>query len=150
MATIFDVAAYVLERCDTMTTMKMQKLVFYSQAEFLTHYDYPLFAEDFQAWRGGPVCVELFQAHRHRFLIRPGELPLPENAQGLTTTEKEVINRVCDVLSLLSGNQLSERTHAEDPWKNMRVGLEPRQNSDRIISKESMREYYTAHPVLVD
>ncbi|OZG53888.1 hypothetical protein ALMA_1130 [Alloscardovia macacae] len=32
----------------------------------------------------------------------------------------------------------------------MRVGLEPGQNSDHIISKESMREYYTAHPVLID
>lgn len=150
MATIFDVAAYVLEYCGTMTTMKMQKLVFYSQAASLTQRNRPLFEEDFEAWRGGPVCFTLYKTHRKRFIIRPGELPLPENTSGLIPDEKFLVEKVCDKLSSLTGNQLSKRTHAENPWKNMRVGLDPGQNSDRIISKESMREYYTAHPVLVD
>ena len=33
MATVVDVEAYILKRCVAMTTMKLQKLAFYSQAE---------------------------------------------------------------------------------------------------------------------
>lgn len=31
MATVVDVAAYILKRCGAMTTMKLQKLAFYSR-----------------------------------------------------------------------------------------------------------------------
>ena len=55
MATVVDVAAYILKRCGAMTTMKLQKLAFYSQAESLARRGHPLFDEDFQAWRGGPL-----------------------------------------------------------------------------------------------
>ena len=69
--TIIDVATYILERTDTVTTMKLQKLAFYSQAQHLAQYGSPLFPEAFQAWRGGPVAPELYALHRGKFLIRP-------------------------------------------------------------------------------
>ena len=43
-----------------MSTMKLQKLCYYSQAWALVWDDAPLFNEDFQAWANGPVCPELF------------------------------------------------------------------------------------------
>lgn len=42
MATVVDVAAYILKRCGAMTTMKLQKLAFYSQAESLARRGHPL------------------------------------------------------------------------------------------------------------
>lgn len=69
---VVDVATYILERTDTITTMKLQKLAFYSQAQHLAQYGVQLFPEDFQAWRGGPVVPELYALHRGKFLIRPG------------------------------------------------------------------------------
>ena len=50
---VVDVATYILERTDTITTMKLQKLAFYSQALHLVINGTPLFPEDFHAWRGG-------------------------------------------------------------------------------------------------
>ena len=60
MANVFDTAKYILEKSGSMSTMKLQKLCYYSQAWSLVWDDFPLFEEDFQAWANGPVCPELF------------------------------------------------------------------------------------------
>lgn len=148
MTTVVDVAAYVLQRCGTMTTMKLQKLVFYVQAEFLAYRGYPLFQEDFQAWRGGPVCRELFTRHRGMFLIRPGELAAPNADNAFTNEERCVIDAVCDKLSSLTGNELSLRTHNELPWKTVRGDLAPAAACTDLITKQSMKEFYSTHPIL--
>lgn len=47
MGSVFDTAKYILEKCGTMSTMKLQKLCYYSQAWSLVWDDAPLFDEDF-------------------------------------------------------------------------------------------------------
>ncbi|WP_412693926.1 type II toxin-antitoxin system antitoxin SocA domain-containing protein [Clostridium sp. AF22-10] len=68
MANVFDTAKYILEKSGSMSTMKLQKLCYYSQAWALVWDDAPLFNEDFQAWANGPVCPELFIKHRETIL----------------------------------------------------------------------------------
>lgn len=63
MASVFDVAAYILERQGPMTTWKLQKLV-YCQAWSLVWDDDVLFPEEIEAWANGPVVRELYNAHR--------------------------------------------------------------------------------------
>lgn len=60
MATVFDVAEYILQKLGEVTTMKLQKLVYYCQAWSLVWDEQPLFEDDFQAWANGPVCPALF------------------------------------------------------------------------------------------
>lgn len=64
---IINVAAKILEIMGPMTTMKLQKLVYYSQAHSLATTGLSLFPEDFEAWTNGPVSLELFNRHRGRF-----------------------------------------------------------------------------------
>lgn len=45
MANVSDVAAYILQKHGRMTTMKLQKLVYYSQAWSLVWDEKPLFQE---------------------------------------------------------------------------------------------------------
>ena len=110
---VVDVATYILERTDTITTMKLQKLAFYSQALHLVINGTPLFPEDFHAWRGGPVAPELYAFHRGKFLIRPGELGNAGTSEELTEEERTLIAAVCDAMSEATGADLSQRTHAE-------------------------------------
>ena len=42
MGSVFDTAKYILEKCGTMSTMKLQKLCYYSQAWSLVWDDAPL------------------------------------------------------------------------------------------------------------
>ena len=144
--TIIDVATYILERTDTITTMKLQKLAFYAQVQHLVTTGAPLFPEDFQAWRGGPVVPELYALHRGMFLIRPGEL-VSGDSSALTDAERALIDCVCSALGSLTGAELSERTHLESPWLNAREGLAPSDPSNAVITQEAMHSYYLEHPV---
>ena len=147
---ITDVAAFILNRTGTITTMQLHKLAFYTQAEHLVrHQGAPLFPEDFYAWRSGPVAPLLFIQHRNKFLIRPGELP-QGNPDRLSDDEKNLIIRICTALSETTGIriELSERVCAEDPWKDARKALDPSQPSSALIPKITMGVYYVEHPIL--
>lgn len=105
MAGVIDVAAYILRGYGAMTTMRSQKNAFYAQAQSLSCYDVPLFDEDFEARRGGPVCRELYARHRGKFIIRDGDLPTKEDA--LDDAERSIINDVCTAPGGQTGNKLS-------------------------------------------
>jgi uncharacterized phage-associated protein len=64
-----DVAAYILQRLGPMTTMKLQKLLYYCQAWSLVWDEEPLFYEAIEAWANGPVVREVFEEHRNMFNI---------------------------------------------------------------------------------
>lgn len=148
MARIVDVAARVLDETGTVTTMTLQKLTYYAQAEHLVRTGRPLFPEDFRAWRGGPVVPELFALHAGKVLIRPGELD-GALAEGALSTDKEaLIAEVCAAFGTYSGAELSERTHNEDPWKHARGDLLPSEPSTAVITKDAIHAYYSEHPVL--
>ena len=144
---VVDVATYILKRTGTVTTMKLQKLAFYAQVQHLVTTGAPLFPENFQAWRGGPVVPELYALHRGKFLIRPGELSSGDSS-ALTGAERDLIDGVCSALGGMTGAELSERTHVEDPWLQAREGLRPSAPSDAVITQEAMRRYYQEHPIL--
>lgn len=147
MATVVDVAAYILKRCGAMTTMKLQKLAFYSQAESLARRGHPLFDEDFQAWRGGPVCRELYAQHRGKFLIREGELPVNDCEKTLSEEEKQTIDAVCAVLSSRTGNELSIRTHAESPGKSRAVICRLPLHAARLSAKRQFKNIMPLIPL---
>ena len=64
-----DVAQYILEKNGAMTSMKLQKLVYYSQAWATVWDDDVLFDEEVQAWDNGPVVRELWEANKGKFKI---------------------------------------------------------------------------------
>ena len=81
------------------------------------------------------------------FLIRPGEL-VSGDSSALTHAERALIDSVCSALGSLTGAELSERTHVEDPWLHAREGLRPSAPSDAVITQEAMRSYYQEHPII--
>lgn len=145
MANIVDVAKYILEKKGTMSTMKLQKLCYYSQAWTLAWYEVPLFKEDFQAWANGPVCRELFDWHRGQFRISADCLPQLSGKSNLSVTECETIDKVLDFYGDKEGHWLSELTHKERPWKEARQKSNalPGDSCSEIITKESMADYYS-------
>ena len=141
MATVFDVAKYILNHAGPMTTMKLQKLVYYCQAWSLAWDGVPLFEEDFQAWANGPVCPELFETHRGRFWLTEN---FYDNYKSncFTDPEKETMNAVIDGYADKEPQWLSELTHKERPWRETRKGIKPGEPCSFIIDKELMQEYY--------
>lgn len=133
-----DVAAYILKRHGPMTAMKLQKLVYYSQAWSLVWDERPLFAERIEAWANGPVVPALYERHRGAYLIAgwggdPG---------ALTKDESETVDAVLATYGNKSSQWLSDLTHLEDPWRDARRGLQSGQRSNKEITHAALEEYY--------
>ena len=139
MATVFDVAAYILEKKGTVTAWKLQKLVYYSQAWSLVWDDEPLFDEEIEAWANGPVCRDLYGQHRGQFQIPTIDLG---NSGALDANQKDTVDVVLADYGDKSPQWLSDLTHLEDPWRNAREGVPDGERGNSVISKVSMAEYY--------
>ena len=141
MASVFDVARYILEKQGKMSTMKLQKLCYYSQAWSLVWDDKPLVDEECRAWANGPVCRELFRATQGQFAVVAADEKRGDSG-CLTANQKDTIDKVLEYYAPHDAQWLSRLTHLEDPWKQARVGLPLGVGSDRIVTKESMAIYY--------
>ena len=139
MATVFDVAAYILRTQGSMTAMKLQKLVYYSQAWSLVWDERPLFNSRIEAWANGPVCPDLYNAHRGQFLMSGIAAGNPD---ALSAEERETVDAVLSYYGDKPPQWLSDLTHAEDPWRNAREGLAAGERGYREITHAAMAEYY--------
>lgn len=86
MATVFDVAKYILEKQGQMTTMKLQKLVYYSLAWSLVWDEKPLFTETVKAWANGPVVPDLYGKHKGMYYVEAKHLDAGDSSK-LTISE---------------------------------------------------------------
>jgi len=143
VANVHDVAAFILKHSGSMTAMKLQKLVYYSQAWGLVWDEEPLFPERVEAWANGPVVRELYDVHRGQFRVSAHKLGNPD---ALTDEESNTVRSVLSFYGKLASQQLSDLTHREVPWRDARVGLEPGERGNREITHESMAEYYSSLP----
>ena len=142
-ASVHDVAAYILERRGAMSAMKLQKLVYYSQAWSLVWDDRPLFPERIEAWASGPVSPDLYSLHRGRFEL--ADWPWG-NPKALDAPARETIDLVLEAYVELNAQRLSDLTHEEAPWRAARAGLLPGDRGNREITLEAMMEYYSSLP----
>lgn len=140
MATVHDVAAYILEKQGSMTTMKLQKLVYYAQAWALVWDERPLFKARVEAWASGPVVPALYRLHRGQFKVN--RWPSGEPSK-LTGTERETVDAVLGFYGPQSSHWLSDLTHQESPWIEAREGLGPGERGSTEITHAAMAEYYS-------
>jgi uncharacterized phage-associated protein len=141
MPSVHDVAKYILHEQGSMSTWKLQKLVYYSQAWHLVWEEEPLFSEPIEAWADGPVVPDLFKLHRGKFTI--GSWPRGKRG-NLTATQRESIDAVLSFYGDKSGHWLSELTHQEAPWREARKGLSLNERGHRRIKPDALARYYAA------
>lgn len=141
VATAFDVASYILDKMGSLTSMKLHKLLYYSQAWSLVWDEAPLFNEEIEAWSNGPVVRKLFAFHRGQYTISKIDVG---NKEVLSQKQIDTIDSVLKYYGDKPAQWLIELTHIEDPWKNARIGLSNSERGDRVISLESMAEYYSS------
>ena len=117
--------------------MTIHKIVYIAQAEYLTIYDKPLFAEDFQAWVWGPVIPELYSQYkpcnsREPILLN---IPAPKIPQEIATFLDSVFANYIDINRFTLSDLI-------------RGNLEPDDRSQEIIPKNLIRDYY--QKILID
>lgn len=144
MASVFDVAEFVLDDLGASSTMKLQKIIFYSHAHHLVRYGTPLISGRIEAWANGPVIPTLFDKHRHSFVVSKGHFSAYSHKNPLRTDEIISIRSALQAFRDMTGAELSELTHSEAPWRDARRGLAPTARSNNVIPDAGIRRFYSS------
>jgi uncharacterized phage-associated protein len=135
------VASLDREAGDSITPLKLQKILYYAQAWALVLLGRPLFDEDFQAWAHGPVVESVYNEYKQ---YRWEAIPAPTQTPEFDEDEENLLCEVWDSYGDFSAKHLEKLTHQEAPWKDARGALPVEARSNAIISKQSMLDFYSA------
>lgn len=133
------------EKGDTISPLKLQKLLYYCQAWHLAIFKMPIFEEDVVAWAHGPVIPS--QYNRFSYILRNDNInPKKINIEEITFEDLEtevLLTEVFELYNEHSATYLENLTHSESPWINARGGLKSWERSNTIIAKEVMLNFYS-------
>lgn len=135
------IARYIIERCNAqnqaISNLKLQKILYFVQAEFLVSKNQPCFAEEIEAWDFGPVVPVVYQRYK---AYGGGNIPITRSlirTMTISESDQYLIDDIVDQCAEYSASTLVEITHRQTPWKKAYV---PGRN--RIISKHSIKEFF--------
>ena len=146
------VCEYILQRGGSMSHLKLQKILYYTQAMHLAYFDRPLIEDDFQAWLHGPVSRKVYDSVKglsklyNEVSYSPAqwEAETPDKllAKMLTDEQFEVVNDTIDGYSKMTSSQLENLSHSEYPWLNARIGYRVADRCEVVIEKSVMAKFY--------
>jgi uncharacterized phage-associated protein len=118
---------------DSITNLKLQKLLYYAQGFHLAIYGTELFPEEIEAWEYGPVVPKLYHS-----LKQQGSQPISISGSELPTRldikTQRFLNEVYSVYGQFSALKLMKMTHLEAPWRDTPRG--------EVITHSSMKRYF--------
>jgi uncharacterized phage-associated protein len=128
------------DKKDPISNLKLQKLLYYSQAWYLAFFKKPLFDEEIQAWVHGPVVPRVFSRYR---VCRWSPIPAGDTV-GVSEQVGRHIEEIWKAYGKFSAYELERLTHSEKPWKDARGNLPPDASSHNVITKDVMMSYYSS------
>ena len=142
-----NIADYIIsfshEHGDPVSNLKLQKLLYYSQAWYLALYDKPLFDERLEAWVHGPAVPPVYGMFKGWAWTPIGEVPpLDHCREQVGQHVAEHLDEVMDVYGGMAAYDLEKLAHSEMPWQKARQGLSPDESSNALISHEDMKAFY--------
>lgn len=134
-----DIAKYLLslvdqDAGDSLTNLKLQKLLYYAQGFHLAIFGKALFREDIEAWEYGPVVPSLYHSLKKFGSEQITQIGDGSPAPSLTKNEIQLLNEVNLVYGQFSALKLMRMTHEEPPWREVHRGA--------VISHRSMQDYF--------
>lgn len=134
------VAEYVLakyaEKNVSLSNLKLQKILYFLQAEFLVRTEKPLFPDEILAWDIGPVVPSVYQKYR---IFGGAGIPYrPQIRQfSFSRKEKAIIDEIVFSTLDYSASKLTEMTMHQNPW------LDAYENAvGTKISNEKIKKFF--------
>ncbi len=133
------------ESGESITPLKVQKIVYFCQSWQLSLFKRVLFNEDFQAWQHGPVIPDMYMYFKNLNFNSNDSLPKVNDfdINIFDEEERSVLEMVWQVYGKYDGKFLEKLSHMDEPW---RMAWEKREDNNKgtvVITKESMQKYYT-------
>ncbi len=141
------VAEYIVSRVKGISALWTQKILYYVHGFGSALGDNLLYGAKCEAWMLGPVYREVYNSQRIKQMIDAqngyNTGSIVPSCDALTDKDKELLDGIISAFEKYSCHDLVEFTHHETPWLQAREGLASEEPSDRIISGDSIREYFT-------
>lgn len=141
MYNVIDVAKYIILYCKrngySISNLKLQKLLYFVQAQFLVTYGFPAFNEDIEAWDFGPVVPE---AYHYFKMWGSSEIPsivAKDAERKIRMDHQSAMDDVLDQCAYFSATYLVELTHKQRPWQDYYDG-----SYNKIIPKNAIRRFF--------
>jgi uncharacterized phage-associated protein len=124
-----------------LTPMKLQKLLYFGQGLSLASTDMPLFAEEFQAWRYGPVLPSIYRRFKSFGSDAvPVEHPYRTDISCFPANSRKSLEEVMITFGALTPARLSALSHAAGgPWAKVFLPA----SVDTVIPQQEMRTYFS-------
>ena len=120
-----------LEHGDTISNLKLQKMMYYQQGFHLAYFGTPLFDEDIVAWQYGPVVPSIYQEYKS---FESNSISTSKEGISLSDDEEELFNNVYEEYNQFSAVALMKMTHEETPWKTTEI--------NSVISRDKMAAFF--------
>ena len=136
MERILDIAKYLTkkykdEKKEEIDELKLHKILYFSQKEYIMLINDFLFEEDFEGWYLGPINKLVRKEYKS---IKRGKEDI-----SLKDIEKKIIDRVFDRYKDMDSYKLSNLSHKEYSWIKSRIGLKRGEKGNQKLLKEDIK-----------
>ncbi len=149
MYSAIDVARYFLAQSDpdagdTMSNLKLQKLLYYAQGVTLALTEKPLFSDPLEAWLQGPVVPSVFRKYKEAgsgaVILEEAQSEEGDGIEEFDESTREILDEVYQVYGQFSAWKLRSMTQEEPPWRNTPQGSE--------ISHHRLSDFFSTRVIL--
>jgi uncharacterized phage-associated protein len=102
-----------------------------------------LFSDDIEAWVHGPAIKSLYVEYKKFGFNSIKKEVTNTSLKNLSLETRKLLDSVWSVYGHLDAYYLEMLTHSESPWQEAREGLQNSENSERVISLKTMKNFYT-------
>lgn len=140
MYSAIDVSKYIILRCNksgkTISNLKLQKILYFLQAEFLVSQNNPCFCETIEAWDFGPVIPDVYHTYK---IYGSANIPMITDNEycPFQKEDKILADAIIDQCAQYSASALVEITHRQSPWKEAYHN-----RGSSIISNEKIKAFF--------
>ena len=130
-----NIADYIVSK-ENICPLKLQKLLYYSQAAYLVNYKKPLFDDKIEAWDRGPVVEGVYRTFKNEG-FNSEDVITPIKKTRLPYKARKTVDLVIKLYKDWSGEELVWQTHNEGPWKSVYE-----KDKNNFITNESLISWF--------
>lgn len=135
------IARYVINRCTQnekpISNLKLQKILYFVQAEFLVSMNRACFPDGIEAWPHGPVVPDVY----FEYMIF-GSTNMPDQGDdgfgSISEQDKDHLDAIIDAAAKYSASGLERITRRQRPWGNAY------KRNNKVIKQEEIKEYFSS------
>ena len=135
-----EVANYIIEyehsQKRIISDLKLQKLLYFVQANFFRRLGIPCFSDKIEAWSFGPVVVNVYHAYKYYGGLDITKLK-DDVIVDISQEHKKIINEVLEKFSDTPVYELVDITHHQTPWIYAK-----RNPFDNEITNTSIQQFF--------